>query len=46
MNLNNWYQTPNTINLAPAIMMNMTNQMDIMQNGMTDVFSLQGILDK
>jgi len=46
MNLNNWYQNPNTIYLAPDIMMNMTTQMQIMQNGITDVFSLQGILDK
>jgi len=45
MNINNWYSNPHTVNLAPAIMMNMTKQMQLMQNGMTDVFSIQGILD-
>ena len=46
MNLNNWYQNPNTINLADGIMMDMPKQMQLMNNGMTDVFYLQGILDK
>tara|TARA_B110001454_G_scaffold17399_1_gene15653 strand:+ start:805 stop:1515 length:711 start_codon:yes stop_codon:yes gene_type:complete len=46
MNLNNWYQNPNTINLANGIMMDMPKQMQLMNNGMTDVFYLQGILDK
>jgi hypothetical protein len=45
MNINNWYKNPNTINLAPAIMMDMTKQMQLKNNGMTDVFSIQGILD-
>ena len=40
MDLNNWYQNPNTINLAPAIMMDMTKQMQLMNNGMNDVFSV------
>ena len=45
MNINNWYQNPNTVNLAPMIMMDMQKQMQLMNNGMTDVFTLQGILD-
>ena len=40
MDLNNWYQNPHTINLAPAIMMDMTKQMQLMNNGMNDVFSV------
>ena len=40
MDLNNWYQNPHTINLAPAIMMDMTKQMQLMNNGMNDVFSI------
>lgn len=45
MNVNNWYENPNTINLAPMIMMDMTKQMQLMANGMTDVFTIQGVLD-
>ena len=45
MNINNWYENPNTVNLAPMIMMNMTKQMQLMSNGMTDVFTIDGILD-
>jgi len=45
MNINNWYENPNTVNLAPMIMMNMTKQMQLMSNGMTDVFTIEGILD-
>jgi len=45
MNINNWYANPNTVNLDGAIMMNMSKQMQLRQNGMTDVFSIQGILD-
>ena len=45
MNVNNWYENPNTINLAPMIMMDMTKQMQLMSNGMTDVFTIQGVLD-
>jgi hypothetical protein len=45
MNINNWYSNPNTVNLDGAIMMNMSKQMQLRQNGMTDVFSIQGILD-
>ena len=40
MEINNWYRTPNTINLAGAIMMDMMKQMQLKQNGMTDVFSV------
>ena len=46
MNLNNWYQNPFTINLADGIMMHMPTQINLKENGRTDVFSLQGILDK
>ena len=45
MNINNWYENPNTVNLAPMIMMNLTKQMQLMSNGMTDVFTIEGILD-
>ena len=45
MNINNWYENPNTVNLAPMIMMNMTKQMQLMSNGMTDVFTIEGILE-
>ena len=45
MNVNNWYHNPHTINLAPAIMMDMPKQMQLMSNGMTDVFTIQGLLD-
>ncbi len=45
MNINNWYENPNTLNLAPAIMMDEQKQMQLMNNGMTDVFNLQGLLD-
>ena len=40
MEINNWYKTPNTISLAGAIMMDMMKQMQLKQNGMTDVFSV------
>ena len=40
MDINNWYRTPNTISLAGAIMMDMMKQMQLKQNGMTDVFSV------
>jgi hypothetical protein len=40
MDLNNWYQNPHTINLAPAIMMDITKQMQLMNNGINDVFSI------
>ena len=40
MEINNWYRTPNTISLAGAIMMDMMKQMQLKQNGMTDVFSV------
>jgi hypothetical protein len=46
MNLNNWYQNPFTINLADGIMMDMPKQINLKENGRTDVFYLQGILDK
>ena len=45
MNVNNWYENPNTINLAPMIMMDMTKQMQLMANGMINVFTIQGVLD-
>jgi len=45
MNINNWYQNPHTINLAPAIMMDMPKQMQLMGNGMADVFTLQSLID-
>ena len=45
MNVNNWYENPNTVNLAPMIMMDMQKQMQLMNNGMTDVFSFQSMLD-
>jgi len=45
MNVNNWYQNPNTINLAPAIMMDIPKQMQLMDNGMADVFTLQSLID-
>ena len=43
MEINNWYQTPNQIEFSSygmGIMMNMPMQMDLKQNGMTDVFSV------
>ena len=40
MEINNWYRTPNTINFAGAIMMDMMKQMQLKQNGITDVFSV------
>ena len=40
MEINNWYRTPNTISLAGSIMMDMMKQMQLKQNGMTDVFSV------
>jgi len=47
MEINNWYQTPNQIEFSSygmGIMMNMEKQMQLKQNGMTDVFSV--IVDK
>ncbi len=43
MEINNWYQTPNEIAFSTygmGIMMNMEKQMQLKQNGMTDVFSV------
>jgi len=43
MEINNWYKTPNQIEFSSygmGIMMNMPMQMDLKQNGMTDVFSV------
>ena len=43
MEINNWYQTPNEIAFSTygmGIMMNMPKQMELKQNGMTDVFSV------
>ena len=45
MNINNWYHNPHTMNLAPAIMMDMPKQIQLMSNGMTDVVTIQGLLD-
>ena len=47
MEINNWYQAPNQIEFSSygmGIMMNMEKQMQLKQNGMTDVFSV--IVDK
>ena len=41
MEINNWYQNPNSINLEPAIMSDMTKQGQLQINGMTDVFSIE-----
>ena len=41
MNINNWYQNPNSINLEPAIMSDITKQGQLQNNGMTDVFSIE-----
>ena len=43
MEINNWYKTPNQIEFSTygmGIMGNMQMQMDLKQNGMTDVFSI------
>ncbi|MBC8265625.1 MAG: hypothetical protein H8E84_01530 [Flavobacteriales bacterium] len=43
MEINNWYQTPNEIAFSTygmGIMMNMQKQMELKQNGMTDIFSV------
>ena len=43
MEINNWYKTPNQIEFSTygmGIMGNMQMQMDLKQNGMTDVFSV------
>jgi len=43
MEINNWYQTPNQIEFSTygmGIMGNMPMQMDLKQNGMTNVFSI------
>ena len=43
MEINNWYKTPNQIEFSTygmGIMGNMLMQMDLKQNGMTDVFSI------
>jgi len=47
MEINNWYNSPNQIEFSSygmGIMMNMEKQMQLKQNGMTDVFSV--IVDK
>ena len=41
MEINNWYQNPNSINLEPAIMSDITKQGQLQNNGMTDVFSIE-----
>ena len=40
MDINNWYNNPNTINLSSGIMGDMTKQMQLQENGITDVFSV------
>ena len=40
MEINNWYQNPHTLNLASAIMMDMTKQMQLQANGQENVFSV------
>ena len=43
MEINNWYQAPHEIAFSTygmGIMMNMEKQMQLKQNGMTDVFSV------
>jgi hypothetical protein len=40
MEISNWYRTPNTISLAGSIMGDMMKQMQLKENGMTDVFSV------
>ena len=43
MNINNWYQNPNTINISPGIMSNESRQLEIKQNGENNVFTLESI---
>jgi len=40
MEINNWYENPNIYNLSPAIMGDMSKQMQLQANGETDVFSV------
>ena len=46
MEINNWYQNPHTINLAPAIMADMAKQMKLQSNGSSDVFSVESHVNK
>ena len=39
MEVNNWYRNPNIYNLSSAIMGDMSKQMQLQTNGLTDVFS-------
>ena len=41
MEINNWYQNPNSINLEPTIMNDMTKQGQLQNNGIIDVFSIE-----
>ena len=40
MNINNWYTNPNGFSIASSIMMEMPSQMELMNNGYEDVFSI------
>ena len=39
MEINNWYKNPHTIMIEPSIMGNQTKQLELQDNGNTDVFS-------
>ena len=40
MNINNWYTNPHGFSIASSIMMDMPSQMELMNNGSEDVFSI------
>ena len=39
MEINNWFQNPSVISLPNAMMMDMSKQMQLKENGKEDVFS-------
>ena len=43
MEINNWYKNPHTIMIEPAIMGNQAKQLELQDNGNTDVFSVSVI---